>query len=125
MGEENMVKCKICGLEMLKADGCKVSTVFISGKEYPRIPFGEETEQVYPPDDGERCHDCGTLAGHYHHYGCDWEECPSCHGQLLGCACEDVEFNELEPDTDQFLEVAHRILQEHKTAFEQLSMGGN
>jgi len=90
-----MAKCEICGQEMLEATGCKVSTVFISGKEYLRIPFGGESEQSCPPDEGERCHDCGAVSGNYHHYGCDMEECPSCHGQLISCNCEDMEFEEM------------------------------
>ena len=80
---------------MLEAKGCKVSTVFIGGKEYKRIPFGEETEPIYSPDDGERCHDCGALAGYFHHFNCDMEECPACHNQLIGCDCKDTEFPQL------------------------------
>lgn len=39
-------------------------------------------------EEGERCHDCGALKGHYHHWGCDAERCPACYGQLIGCDCE-------------------------------------
>lgn len=31
----------------------------------------------------ERCPDCGAKAGGFHHFGCDIENCPVCHGQML------------------------------------------
>ena len=70
-----MAKCEICGREMTTADGCSVSKVFM--------------------EEGERCHDCGALVGHYHHWGCDAERCPACHEQLIGCAC-DIYLEEME-----------------------------
>lgn len=33
------------------------------------------------------CHDCGVEEGQLHHRGCDWERCPFCGGQLIGCGC--------------------------------------
>jgi hypothetical protein len=27
--------------------------------------------------------------GGFHHPGCDTEECPKCHGQLISCGCLD------------------------------------
>lgn len=35
--------------------------------------------------DGRPCHDCGAAEGEYHKPGCDWETCPVCGHQLLGC----------------------------------------
>lgn len=37
----------------------------------------------------ERCNDCGVVnkEGNLHHYGCDIERCPCCHGQLISCDC--------------------------------------
>jgi hypothetical protein len=32
-----------------------------------------------------RCPDCGAAVGAYHGPGCDWEDCPYCGLQLLGC----------------------------------------
>jgi hypothetical protein len=57
----------------------------INGKAYDRIPYGrEEGGGVFP----EPCHDCGVLRGQYHvELVCDMEECPHCHGQVMGCDC--------------------------------------
>ena len=33
------------------------------------------------------CHDCGVKEGQIHNYGCDYERCPFCGGQLMGCSC--------------------------------------
>jgi len=84
---------------MLTADGCTFTklryTPFKRGTEKPdharaqefdRIKNGEGTRGSHGP---ERCHDCGAKDGHFHHPGCDWEECPRCHGQLIGCDCNE------------------------------------
>jgi hypothetical protein len=52
---------------------------------FDRIKYGEGRRAVI----GERCPDCGVKQGRHHHPGCDWEECPRCHGQSLGCSCND------------------------------------
>lgn len=83
-----MAKCKICGKEMLSAAGCDVAEVFVNGKKYERIRCGDEHDFDPNMKEGERCHDCGALKGHYHHWGCDAERCPACYGQLIGCDCE-------------------------------------
>ena len=81
-----MAICEYCVLEMNGADGCvKLPVKTIDGK-YDPIPYGSET-RVPPPPTNHRCHDCDALPGHYHHVGCDWEECPRCHEQLLSCDC--------------------------------------
>ncbi len=33
------------------------------------------------------CHDCSVKENKYREVGCDWEECPFCHNQLLSCDC--------------------------------------
>lgn len=33
------------------------------------------------------CHDCGVEVGKFHKPGCDIEECPFCHNQLISCDC--------------------------------------
>ena len=35
----------------------------------------------------EKCNECKMALGEIHDYGCDWEECPFCHGQLFSCDC--------------------------------------
>lgn len=83
--------CDICNQKQLEADGCKVSFVSINEEEYDRIPYGKEHGAWTVPDENDRCPDCGALYGHYHHWNCDIEECPVCHGQLFSCDCQDVE----------------------------------
>lgn len=92
-----MAKCKCCKLEMIESDGCLIEKVSIAGKEYDRIKVGDDMDFYQGNEDEElRCHDCGAKLGHYHHYGCDAERCPSCYEQLIGCECEDMTFEELE-----------------------------
>ena len=55
------------------------------GREIARIPYGSERD-----DWGAHktpCHDCRVFNGELHVVGCDVEECPICHTQLLTCAC--------------------------------------
>lgn len=81
-----MVKCEYCGREMTTEDGCSMSEYMIDGKWFPRIRVGDPGDmmQVQP---GERCHDCNTAYGEYHHPGCDSETCPKCGGQVIGPSC--------------------------------------
>jgi len=56
----------------------------IGGTPYERIPYGREEGGPSP----EPCHDCGVLRGQYHvELVCGMEECPRCHGQVIGCDC--------------------------------------
>jgi len=78
--------CKDCHQEKAPTKGCLVEELEINGKVYKRIPAGyEEIPFIY--EDGI-CHDCNAGFGQYHHCGCDCEECPACHEQLIGCDCE-------------------------------------
>ncbi len=95
-----MAICKYCQLEMNEADGCVAMPVrTIDGPMQPLL-YGQETQfanEAPAPGqhhhgvligDPPRCHDCAALPGHYHHPGCDYEECPRCHEQLIGCDCD-------------------------------------
>lgn len=84
-----MAKCEYCNKDMLKADGCIKVPIKHNGKNFAPIKFGDEVHRYL--DDTDRCPDCNAKKGHYHHPGCDWEECPVCGGQLLSCGCIDEE----------------------------------
>ena len=86
-----MATCEFCGREMLKDEGCSYTKVKINDKVYNRIKCGAEND-LFELEEGERCHDCGALVGHYHHPFCDAEACPVCNGQLLSCDCGDITF---------------------------------
>jgi hypothetical protein len=92
-----MAICEYCLLEMHDADGCRKLPVQTAEGDFDPIPYGSES-RVEPPRPGQRCHDCCALPGNYHHVGCDWEECPRCHRQLIGCDCVPVE-DEAEPES--------------------------
>ena len=64
-----------------------ISHYVISGRQFPRIKYGEESDDWGA--DRQPCHDCGVIKGQYH-VGpiCDVERCPSCDGQVIGCECE-------------------------------------
>ena len=87
--------CQICRHEMAPGQGCEVSVVRCNSKEHERVKAGDELDFDPDMDEGDICHDCNAAFGHYHHYGCDAEACPSCHGQLIGCDCV-LEFDEIE-----------------------------
>ena len=98
-----MAICNFCERDMSDP-----GTLFCTGNqlvEFPdgilmeAIPYQEEGKfdemPVMKPDPARRCHDCNVAAGGFHHPGCDMEECPRCHGQLLSCGCLD------DPDEDE------------------------
>jgi hypothetical protein len=93
---------------MLEADGCTASKLEYrpDDKSKPherleRVSYGQETRYP-PPTPGERCHDCNVQPGRYHHSGCDWEECPRCHRQVISCPCNDEgQFSDIIPDPDR------------------------
>jgi hypothetical protein len=61
------------------------TTYLIKDEEVPRIKYGSETDDWNAAN--QPCHDCRVFAGEFHVPGCDVEECPSCHEQLLTCDC--------------------------------------
>ena len=90
-------KCEICKKKMLMVDGCSVDTISIDGKTYERIKVGDVYDFVEGIEDKEfRCHDCNAQNGHFHHWGCDEERCPSCKKQLISCECKDVYIDSFE-----------------------------
>jgi hypothetical protein len=70
-------------------------TTILRGKRYRRIRYGDKREWQellgYSVGNLHPCHDCGVLKGALHLDGCDWEQCPRCKGQYLGCPCKSEE----------------------------------
>ena len=58
----------------------------IGGRLLPRIRYGDEALDWHA--DNLQCHDCAAVKGQLHTPGCDVEECPNCHTQVLGCDCD-------------------------------------
>lgn len=81
--------CKYCNQDMRQADGVsRCLSILKMGANSILFPTASESHEysggkVKPPE----CHDCAAKVGHYHHAGCDWEQCPNCGGQLLSCEC--------------------------------------
>lgn len=97
-----MAKCGYCEHEMKDRVSCiEMSVELSSGKKLPQVPYGKETRGNYA-EGGEDCHDCSTPVGGFHHPGCDVEECPNCHLQLISCDCmgDDEEAGEGGPPYD-------------------------
>lgn len=80
-----MMTCKICG-QKREAESCLPGTVDAFGVGLDKIPYGKEKCSSYL-ELRERCPDCNVKVNGYHHSGCDNEECPHCHGQLISCEC--------------------------------------
>ena len=80
--------CSYCKQIMSPSTGCKVCSFHVDGKTYERIKAGDDLDFDPNMDEGDLCHDCFVGLGQYHHYGCDAEQCPFCHEQLIGCNCE-------------------------------------
>jgi hypothetical protein len=79
--------CKECKQGMRESDGCREFPIPMKdGDTLAPVKHGEETRADWGRD-GKRCHDCAAKVGHFHHPGCDVEECPKCGGQLWGCEC--------------------------------------
>jgi hypothetical protein len=65
----------------------------LSGQTIPRIRYGSEDADWGA--DKHACRDCAVLKGEFHVPGCDGEECPVCHFQLLSCKCSFFEREDL------------------------------
>jgi hypothetical protein len=72
---ENTISC----VENVKVD--------VGDGLYNPIKFGSEERYKFYKNENERCHDCKVKINGIHHPGCDVEECPQCHRQLISCGC--------------------------------------
>ncbi|HEY8038882.1 MAG TPA: hypothetical protein VIF15_03780 [Polyangiaceae bacterium] len=63
-------------------EGDEAPTVPVGGSVLARLRVGEET----PPGESP-CPACGAYYFALHAWGCDFEQCPSCGGQLATCGC--------------------------------------
>jgi len=75
-----MATCNLCKREMKLAPSCIKNF-------HNKIPFGNEPWAV-GVEEYEFCPECGINVRGFHHIGCDVEECPVCHGQLISCKCQ-------------------------------------
>ena len=85
-----MAVCEDCGNETTTGTSCTFDGFVIEGRVFDRIFYGAEPLSIGTPP-SLPCHDCGVRVGGYHHFGCDWEICPRCGGQLLSCGCGEEE----------------------------------
>ena len=57
----------------------------LAGQPISRIPYGAERDDWGANE--HPCADCRVFQGELHVRGCDGEECPLCHEQLMTCDC--------------------------------------
>ena len=104
-----MATCEWCKKEMTapQTRSCVPRPVqFPDSRSLDPIPYGQELRFAdtdhHPPRPSasarrawrlecnqRNCSDCGVIVDGVHHPGCDMEECPQCHGQLISCGCLD------------------------------------
>lgn len=80
-----MAICTFCQQEMHDQLGCIVETFddFSDGIRRARVRFGHEQESI----NATNCPDCLVPVEHFHHPGCDIEQCPCCANQAVSCSC--------------------------------------
>jgi hypothetical protein len=64
--------------------------IVLNGDTFALIRFGSEPDD-WPGYRALTCPDCGVGRGGIHHPGCDIEQCPRCHEQLITCDCAEPE----------------------------------
>lgn len=85
-----MAVCNCCNRDMMDTYGCNYRPIVHHGKKYRPIKAGDPGDFYFDEKSG-RCGDCGAVAGHYHHVGCDLQRCPICGNQLISCGCNDAD----------------------------------
>ncbi len=62
-----------------------ISFYDIDGRNYKRIRYGDELHGTRAQT--QPCRDCCVLKGELHVPRCDYEQCPKCGEQVIGCEC--------------------------------------
>ena len=81
-----MARCTDCQQEMSSrlTRSCVCPVILVDADLRLRIRYGHDWDGRFSGAQA-RCHDCNVAVGGFHHAGCDVEECPVCHHQLLWC----------------------------------------
>lgn len=79
--------CPRCNGEKKPGTACTSEPVVINNANVPRLPFGKDGAPDINGQMPRYCPSCNTPVDGYHHFGCDFEECPNCGRQLLSCGC--------------------------------------
>ena len=100
-----MVNCEDCQQEMTTASSCTADVLIMRGERHER----ERVRRPIGPKG--RCGDCGVQRGGVHHLGCDLEDCPRCHRQLISCGCAMIDGDEEDEEaTEDLLAVADGVI---------------
>ena len=87
------------------------SEIKVNGKWYKRrfVSFGGESLK-------KRCGECGIVIGpdHFHHYGCNNEECPECYRRIYSCVCDK---SALRKENGEEIEISKWLYQNWRLAF--------
>ncbi len=90
MGEQQFVEFRgrrmVAGWPERIVAAQRIIQLEIGGVLLGRIRFGEEQDDRAA--EGQPCTDCRVERGEFHVPGCDAEECPNCHEQLITCECD-------------------------------------
>lgn len=99
-----MSECKFCHKDMSADEtrGCtgNEAITYADGETYPTVSYFNEYREDEPD---HHCHDCNVSVGQKHHPGCDMEECPRCHGQLISCGCDNGDMDGWKVDKEKWL----------------------
>lgn len=80
--------CYFCSSNTADVMTCEPEKVLIGESTYSQIVCGQET---FIPKINRLCSDCEVSIGKFHHPGCENEECPKCHKQIISCGCLEEE----------------------------------
>lgn len=94
-----MAVCSDCNQEMTVAASCVADVLIIQDERF------ERARVIEPIGPDGRCGDCGIQSGGFHHLGCDLEDCPRCHRQLISCGCPFAD-----EDTESLVAVADGVV---------------